>query len=593
MRPLAHKVDGRTVLPGNRNGISLCAAVRSPHARAFTDAKKRDDGGAPLSIADLVVVDANVITVNTSQPRAQAFAIAHGRILAVGSDARIRKLIGPATRVLDLHGKTVTPGFIDCHMHPSALYPEDAPYASVPLDPSHVHSMAELIAVLHRHSLLVPKGYWIRGTRYDDAKLGRHPTRFDLDQASTDHPISISHVSGHISVVNSLALANAGITKDTPDPAGGAYDRSPDGTPNGVCRESAGVGSGGAPSLKPDHDARIAGLQRCFEKFLAKGITSASDAAASPEGLRNYQDLQAAGCPVRINVMLMYNYLSNLQNLGLKGPFGSERLRVGTIKFFHGNSFSGRTCWVSKPYAGRPDYFGIPPATSQQELNEVILNIHRAGFQVAVHSNGDREISMVLTAFENAQKQFPRKDPRFRIEHCSVCTPEILARAKAVGAVLVFHSYMWENGDKLKDYGEDRYDWLAPMARARAMGIHVTSHSDYSVSAADPLLRIQDLVTRRTEAGDVIGASQCISVEEAIRVWTLDAAYATFEENVKGSLVPGKLADFVILGADPTRTNPLAIRMIPVEQTYIDGRCVWTQTAHPAHGAAQGEDSDD
>lgn len=542
--------------------------------------------------ADLAVLNANVITVNSTLPRAQAFAVSHGRFLAVGSNATVRRLIGPKTRTLDLHGQTVTPGFIDCHMHPAALYPEDAPYASIPVDPKHVHNISELIAVLRKHAQLVPKGYWIRGTRYDDAKLGRHPTRFDLDQASTDHPISISHVSGHISVVNTLALTNAGITKDTPDPAGGAFDRTPDGMPNGVCRESAHVGNGGAPSLTPSHDEHIAGLNRCFNNFLAKGLTSIADAAASPSSLRDYEDLQASGCPVRINVMMLYRHMDALKALGITGPFGNENLRLGTIKVFHGNSFSGRTCWVSVAYAGRPDYFGIPPAASQAELNKVILDIQKAGLQAAVHSNGDREISMVLTAFENAQKQFPRKDTRFRIEHCSVCTPEILARAKADGVVLVFHSYMWENGDKLKDYGTERYDWLAPMARARAMGIHVTSHSDYSVSAADPLLRIQDLVTRRTEAGAVVGEKQCISPEEAIRVWTLDAAFATFEEGIKGSIEPGKLADFVILGADPTKVPHLSIRNISVEQTYIGGKLAWPRADRKVSEAAE-EDSDD
>jgi predicted amidohydrolase YtcJ len=525
--------------------------------------------------ADLVVKNANVITVNRNQPRAQGFAVQQGHFLAVGTNADIAKFVGPKTKVLNLAGQSVTPGFIDCHMHPSAIFPEDAPYASVPLDPKHIHSMAELIAALKKHAQLVPKGYWIRGTRYDDLKLGRHPTRFDLDQASTEHPISISHVSGHISVVNTLALKNGGITKDTPNPSGGAFDRDENGEPNGVCRESARVGSGGAPSLSPSQDQRLEGLQKCFENFLAKGITSASDAAASPDSLRNYQELHAKGCPVRINVMMMHNYLGQLTGLGLHGPFGNDHLRLGTVKVFHGNSFSGRTCWVSKAYEGRPNYFGIPPAASQDSLNTLILNIQKAGFQPAVHSNGDREITMVLEAFENAQKLFPRKDTRFRIEHCSVCTPEILARSKRDGVVLVFHSYMWENGDKLKDFGTDRYDWLAPMARARAMGIHVTSHSDYSVSAADPLLRIQDLVTRRTEAGVVIGADQCISPEEAIRTWTLDAAYATFEEGIKGSIEPGKLADFVVLGADPTKVKPLNIRKIQVQQTYIDGKLAW------------------
>ena len=548
---------------------------------------------APLFEADLVVWNANVITVNRDHPRAQAFAVRDGHFLVVGSNAEAKTTIGPNTKVLDLHGNTVTPGFIDCHMHPSAIYPEDAPYSNVPLDPSHVRTMDQLIAALKKHAALVPKGYWIRGTRYDDGKLGRHPTRFDLDKVSTDHPISISQVSGHITVVNTFALQKAGIDRSTKDPAGGAFDRDPDGMPNGICRESAHLSSSIAPSLSANHDERIAGLQRGFEKFLAKGLTSVADAAASPGSLRNYEDLQARGCPVRINVMLTHDYLKDLTNIGIQGPFGNDHLRLGTIKVFHGNSFSGRTCWVSKAYEGRPTYFGIPPKATQDELNDLILAIHKAGFQPAVHSNGDREISMVLTAFENALKQIPKKDARFRIEHCSVCTPEILARAKTDGVVLVFHSYMWENGDKLGEFGADRFDWLAPMARARAMGVHATSHSDYSVSAADPLLRIQDLVTRRTEAGQVIGADQCISPDEAIQAWTLDAAYATFEEKIKGSIERGKLADFVVLGKDPIKTPPLSIRKIPILSTFIGGQLAWKPNSTAAKTTVDSEGDDD
>jgi predicted amidohydrolase YtcJ len=529
---------------------------------------------API-LAESAFINANVITVDPRHPRAEAFAVGQGHFLAVGSNAEIKKLIGVGTKVVDLAGKTVTPGFIDPHLHPEAVYSDDAPFATVHLDPAHgVRTMAQLIAALKRHAALIPKGYWIRGSRYDDGKLGRHPTRFDLDQASTDHPIEISQVSGHVSAVNSLALQLSGITKETPDPAGGAYDRLPDGTPNGVCRETAGVRGSIAPSVRPTHAERLEGLKKGFENFLAKGLTSVADAAASPDSLQNYQELIAQGLPIRINVMLLYPYLDRLKSIA---ETSNDHLRLGTVKLFHGNSFSGRTCWVSKAYEGRPTYFGIPPKATQEELNKIILDIHAAGFQPAVHSNGDREIDMVLTAFEEAQKQLPRPDTRFRIEHCSVCTPQILERAKRDGVVLVFHSYVWENGDKLHEFGKDRYEWLAPMRRALDLGIHVTSHSDFSVSAADPLLRIQDLVTRRTESGETIGAGQVISPEAAIRVWTLNAAYATFEEKFKGSIEPGKLADFVVLGQDPTKVAPLKIRLIPIRATYIDGRQAWAQ----------------
>lgn len=541
--------------------------------------------GAPS--ADTIFVNGHIITCDSHQPVADAIAVSHGRIVAVGTEKEVQQWQGTRTRRVDLNGHTLVPGFIDCHLHPEPLFSEGKPYSVVNLKGDRVKTMGQLVEVLKKQAAAVPKGSWIRGERYDDGKLGRHPTRFDLDKVSTDHPVVVWHVSGHIRVVNTYALTKAGITKDTPDPSGGAYDRDSDGVPNGVCRESASVPISIAPIPQPSPDERKSGYQRCFEQFLAKGITEVGDAGASPESLRTYQELIHDGCPVRINVMMTVGYLNRLTDLGIRGPFGDDHLRLGTIKVFHGNSFSGRTCWVSQAYEGRPNYFGIPPSASQEKLNETILAIHKAGFQAAVHSNGDREIDMVLTAFENAQRQFPRPDPRFRIEHCSVCTPEILRRAKAVGAVLVFHSYMWENGDKLKDFGVGRYDWLAPMARALAQGVHVTSHSDFSVSAADPMLRIQDLVTRRTESGVVVGAGQCVDVATALRLWTLDAAYATHDESSRGSIEAGKLADFAVLSADPLKSQPLALKDIEVLQTYIDGRLAW------ARGSSALENADD
>jgi hypothetical protein len=207
-------------------------------------------------------------------------------------------------------------------------------------------------------------------------------------------------------------------------------------------------------------------------------------------------------------------------------------------------------------------------------------NMHNAGWQIATHSNGDREIDMVLTAIERAQAKNRRPDARHRIEHASVMNQSLLDRAKKDGVILVFHSYMWEHGDKLASYGEKRLAMIHPYRTSIDMGIHVAGHSDSTVSAADPLLRIQDMVTRKGSNGIAYGPNQRVNVEEAIRVWTQDGAFTTFEEKTKGSITPGKLADFVVLRADPRKVAPDGIKDIVIDATYIAGAAVFTLPPH-------------
>jgi predicted amidohydrolase YtcJ len=261
-----------------------------------------------------------------------------------------------------------------------------------------------------------------------------------------------------------------------------------------------------------------------------------------------------------------------------------DGIRFGAIKFFHGASLSGQTCWLSQPYQGRPDYFGVPPARSQDELDKLILSIHEAGLQVAVHANGDREIDMVVTAFERALARRPRADHRHRIEHCSVTTPELRERMRRAGLVAVLHSYFWEHGDKMEAYGQARWDWLMAARSMLDLGIPVAGHSDSPVSTADPLLRIQDMITRTSAEGKVYGVKQCLTAAQALRVWTLGGAYALFAERDQGSIEPGKLADFVVLSADPTCEKPQRIKDIQVEATFVGGKRVWT---NPPHGSVR------
>ncbi len=534
------------------------------------------------SAATVIVINANVITVDPAQPSAEAFAIDNGRFVAVGTNADVLKLKTASTKIIDLHGMTVTPGFNDAHLHPQTLFAEGTPHYRVWLGADKVRTIDEVVAALKRQASVTPAGKMISGYGYNDVVLGRHPNRHDLDKVSTTQPIVITHGSGHITVVNSFVLKASGVIKDTPDPPGGALDRDPDGTPNGVVRESARrlISKGTGPENRDQlsHSDELTGYMTCFRQYSAKGITSVGIAGASPSTFRVMQELRDMGNPVRVGFMFSADSFDKLEAAGINRGLGDDRLRVTALKTYQGNSLSGRTAWLSQAYSDRPGYFGIPPARTQEQLDADYQKWWDAGWQVATHSNGDREIDMVLTAIERAEAKNPRPDARWRIEHASVMNQALLDRAKKDGVILVFHSYMWEYGDILQSYGPDRLGMMHAYRTALDMGIPVAGHSDSPISAADPLLRIQDMVTRTSSHGLVVGPQQRVTVDEAIKVWTLDGAYTTFEEKIKGSITPGKLADFVVLAKDPRKVPSNTIKDIRLEATYMGGEKVYTAT---------------
>ena len=529
--------------------------------------------------AELVARHANVLTVDAKQPNATAFAVRGGKFVAVGSDESVKGLIGPGTKVLDLAGRTIVPGFIDAHAHPRPIYPEDSRWANVDCSPTKVRTMEELVAALKRKAERTPPGQWVFGSRYQETKLGRQPTRHDLDRASTNHPIIISHSSGHQSVCNSLALQLAKITRDTEDPPGGKFVRDDQRDLTGLLQERAASVVRAAGPRTPDAPKAetIAAYRECYREYVRRGITSVHVAGTSPGAVRLMEEARGNDLPLRFYFMFREADLEEATRRKGEYALGDDGISFGAIKLFHGNSLSAQTCWLSKPYAHRPDYFGVPPARSQEALNKLILSVHEAGLQACVHCNGDREIDMLLTAFENALTRKPRANHRHRIEHCSVVTEDLLRRIKKLDLVVVPHSYIWEHGDKMENYGAWRWDWMHAARSMLDLGIPVAGHSDSPVSVAEPLLRIQDMVTRTSAEGKVYGAKQRITPEEALRVWTLGGAYAEFADERKGSIQPGKLADFVVLAADPTRVKPETIKDIAVVKTFIGGRPVFEQ----------------
>ena len=426
-----------------------------------------------------------MVTVDAHNPKAEASAVRAGRFVAVGGEREVAAFVGPATKVLDFTGKTVVPGFIDAHLHPQPIYPDELPWTTVDCRPKTVRNIDQLIVALKRKADQTPIGQWVLGSRYQETKLGRQPTRFDLDRASTNHPIIISHSSGHQSVCNSLALQLARVTRNTRDPAGGKFIRADDGELTGLLQESAAgiVRAAGPRRSQPPEAETTAAYRECFRQYLSRGLTSVGVAGGTPGTARQLESARSESTPVRIQMMLNPSDLdAAVQRTRDSQP--EDGLHYGTIKLFHGNSLSAQTCSLTQPYEGRPDYFGVPPARSQEALDKLILAVHEAGLQAAVHSNGDREIDMVVTAFERALAKHPRADHRHRIEHCSVVTPELLQRIRKLGLVVVPHSYIWEHGDKMEAYGAARWDW---MHAARSMPVPCLTSA--SQSPAIPIHR--------------------------------------------------------------------------------------------------------
>jgi predicted amidohydrolase YtcJ len=530
--------------------------------------------------ADLVLTNGNIITLRTGGDRVQAVAIGGGKILATGDNVAIRAYVGATTKVVDLHGQTVVPGFNDVHQHPAPLYSWDKPYATLELDT--VSSMANLIDLLRRKAAITPKGMLIRGVGYNEFRLGHQPTRDFLDKASTDHPILITHASGHLSAANSYMLRISGITRDSKDPPGGALERDASGEPDGIIKESARrllTNDRSIDPPKPTADEELGGYRRYFRALLASGLTSIGDCWTTPAKVKVYQTLVGEGFPMRFNCYIGMDYLDQVLDGRIPRVRG-EFLRIDGIKIFHGNSLSGKTCWLYEPYdtinpvSGKKDYYGIPPARSQASLDSLVLRINHAGLQIACHSNGDREIEMVLTAYERAQKADPHPGIRNRIEHCSITNMAILDRLSKDSVVPVFHSYANELGDQLRVYGPERLSMIMPTRTAIDMDIPFAMHSDYPISRYEPMKRLDGAVNRRARSGVVIGAGQRIGVEEAIKAYTVGGAYTSHEEGVKGRVVAGQFADLVVLDKDPTAIDPFGLPSVGVTMTIVGGKIV-------------------
>jgi len=533
-------------------------------------AATRDATGA----ADLIISGANLLTMDSDFASATAIAVRGQHILAVGSDDDVSKLRGAHTEVVDGRGRTVTPGFIDAHSHP--LLAQEAISANV-----NVRRIADVQVALAAQAKKTEPGHWVLGSMYDDTKFedGRPLTRKDIDEAVPNHPVFVRHRGGHTAVVNTRAFELAGVSIDTPDPVGGRFFRQ-DGDLSGKIAEPAAMQPFEQAGVWPvmDRVARQRSVQLTSQRMAAAGLTSTTDAWGALEDFVAYQDARSAGeMYYRVSFMPFgkTDVYEGLKLARMASGFGDDMLRIGAVKFAADGSASERTMSRSTPYDGRPNDYGILTMT-QEEIDAAVDDAVAHDFRIGIHANGDVAIDMVLNAYERVLENWNGENPRFRIEHCSLVNPALLKRIKSAGVVPApFYTYAHYHGNKWLEYGEEMMESMFPHRSFLDYGIPVAPASDFTPGPFEPMMAIQSMVTRKDAQGRVWGPSQRISVAEAIRICTMNGAYASFEERIKGSLTPGKLADIAIIETDPHDVDPDSIADIKVLRTILGGRTTY------------------
>jgi predicted amidohydrolase YtcJ len=539
---------------------------------------------------DTLFLNGNVLTVDDRQPRAEALAVLGDRVVAVGDSETLRDDV-TAGRVVDLQGKTVVPGFHDAHNHMVFFGRSLEELGLQSPGVSRVEQIYDLVAA---EAARRPAGSWIVGAGYDQNRLaGRaHPTAAALDRVAPDHLVWLRHTSGHMCVVNGPVLDRIGFGGPDPValPEGAVVVRGPDGTPTGLLQERA-------QDLVRDlvypypQDEIVAAIERAGRRYLEEGITSCQEAGIgaglvgwSPLELAAYQRARTEGrLPVRVTLMVGAEALHDVArhhsdvdgyalDLGIHSGLGDETLRIGPVKTFADGSLIGRTAAMVDDFADDPGNRGHLQMAPER-LREILLRAHRSGWQLATHAIGDRAVGAVLDIYEEALRTHPRPDHRHRIEHCAVASPEQVDRIVRLGVIPVPQGrFVTELGDAmLAALGPERGRWCYRQRSFLDRGVPLPGSSDRPVVQGAPLLGLHDLVNTTTASGAPYNPQEALTAEQALRCYTLGSAFAAFEEHRKGSLEPGKLADFTVLSDDITAVPAETIRELSVLATVVGG----------------------
>jgi len=530
--------------------------------------------------ADLIFLNGSVLTLDSKNTQTEAVAVRGKKIVSMGRSLEMERLKGPQTRIIDLAGRTLMPGFIDAHCH-AGIY--GTAKRQVTCSGQEVNSIEDIRNKIRDKTKSTPLDQWILGRGYREFELveGRHPNRWDLDKAAPDHKVFLMRTCGHIAVVNSRVLREFGIDKDTPDPVGGRFERDATGEPNGILSEQASVMI--RMQARPSEDEIATGIQIMNNDFLELGITSIHDASGLfAEEIRQFQEAKFEET-LKLRVYLMFrssggeNRLGeNLLESGLKTGFGNDHIKVGPYKLMLDGAGSSGTAAMLKPPPGKPNEAGIL-YFDQRELDTRLLKAHKAGYQIAVHAIGDRALEMVIDGFEKALKRYPRMDHRHRIEHFGFPSDRVLKKVKSLKLMPVLGlPFLFELGEQYYDnYGPEIMRRAYPLKKLIQLEIPAAMSSDTPVVGPNPLNGIYFALNRKSKSGLSIAPEEKVDLLQVLKSYTIYSAFASFDETIKGSLEIGKLADMVVLSENILKTPIEELLRLQVELTVIDGEIVF------------------
>ena len=524
--------------------------------------------------ADLVLLNGKIWTVDARHPRAEAVAAVGARIVAVGTAAEVRKWVGPATKVVDLAGKLVVPGFNDAHVHflTGGEHLADVKLRDAP-------SETEFRARIGDFAARLPKGRWITGGDWDHQNWGGElPSKEWIDRVTPDHPVWINRLDGHMSLANSKAMAAAKITKETVEVAGGTIVRNAAGEPTGIFKDNAkGLVDRAVP--RPSAEMYDRALNAAMEYVAARGVTSV-DHMGSWADLAVFERAANQGrLHTRIYAAVPLASWERLQKAVAEKGRGNDTLRIGAVKGFVDGSLGSHTAAFLAPFTDAPKDTGLLVNTPE-DLYRWTAGATKAGLQVAVHAIGDRAIRLQLDIFERVEREQHPADPRFRIEHAQHIAPADIPRFAALGVIASMQPYHAIDDGRWAEklIGPERIQTTYAFRSLLDAKARLAFGSDWFVAPPTPLEGIYAAVTRQTLDDKNPGGwvpRQKIAVEEALRAYTADAAYAQFAEKRKGTIEKGKLADFVMLDRDLTRIPPAEIRNVAVRMTVVGGQVVF------------------
>lgn len=506
--------------------------------------------------ADLILYNANVITFDPAKPKATAVAVKNGRVVRVADNGAHEHFKG---RRINCNGKTLIPGFNDAHCHILAFA---SSLLSVDCTPSYVSSISDIKDRIRKRVQTASDGEWIRAFGYDEFNLveKRHPTRFDLDEAAPNHPVKLTHRSRHACVLNSRALAIIGISNETPEPDGGMIERDlQSGQPSGMLFEMNEFTDGKVPPISPAEMER--GVKLANEAYLSQGITSIQDATVSNniDTWKFFQRLRkSSSIKPRLSLMMGLRYMDQLLEEGLTPRYGDDEMRLGALKIVLSEA---RGCL----YPG------------MDELKHMVAKADGNGFQIAIHAIEENTVEAAVSALESVYDKSSNGNHRHRVEHCSVCSDSLLDRLENIRAIVVTQpSFIYHSGERyLATVPEEHLLLMHRNSSFLKSGLKPCAGSDNPVVPVNPLLSMHAAVNRRTQEGTTFFSRERVIPPVALEMHTRAAAYASFDEAIKGTISPGKLADFTILSDDPLKVAPEKIRDIKVEATIIGGEVVW------------------